>query len=126
MIFGQVPRIVFASLIAFFTGEMINAYVMARMKVWTKGKHLWSRTIGSTIVGQGMDSMIFYPIAFYGIWSNDVLLIVMFSNFLIKVTWEALLTPVTYKMVNMLKRAEGVDFFDDKTNFSPFKINTNK
>ncbi|MDG1996504.1 MAG: queuosine precursor transporter, partial [Emcibacteraceae bacterium] len=126
LIFGQVPRIVLASLIAFFTGEMINAYVMAKMKIWTKGKHLWSRTIGSTVVGQGMDSLIFYPVAFYGIWSNDVLLIVMFSNFLIKVGWEAVLTPVTYKMVNMLKRAEGVDFFDDKTDFSPFKINTYK
>ena len=124
MIFGQVPRIVLASLIAFFTGEMINAYVMARMKVWTKGKHLWTRTIGSTIVGQGMDSLIFYPVAFFGIWENDVLIIVMISNFLIKVAWEAILTPVTYKLVAMLKRAEGVDVFDDKTDFSPFKIDT--
>lgn len=124
LIFGQVPRIVLASLIAFFTGEMINAYVMARMKVWTKGKHLWTRTIGSTIVGQGMDSLIFYPIAFYGIWENDVLIIVMISNFFIKVAWEALLTPVTYKLVGLLKRAEGVDVFDVKTDFSPFKIDT--
>lgn len=124
LIFGQVPRIVLASLIAFFTGEMINAYVMARMKVWTKGKHLWTRTIGSTIVGQGMDSLIFYPVAFFGIWENDVLIIVMISNFLIKVAWEAILTPVTYKLVAMLKNAEGVDVFDDKTDFSPFKIDT--
>lgn len=124
LIFGQVPRIVLASLIAFFTGEMINAYVMARMKIWTKGKHLWTRTIGSTIVGQGMDSLIFYPVAFFGIWENDVIVIVMFSNFLIKVMWEAILTPVTYKLVAMLKCAEGVDVFDNKTNFSPFKIDT--
>jgi queuosine precursor transporter len=121
-IFGQVPRIVLASVTAFLVGEMINAYVMARMKIWTKGKHLWTRTIGSTVVGQGMDSMIFYPIAFYGIWENDILLIVMFSNFLIKVGWEALLTPVTYKLVGMLKRAENVDIFDDDTDFTPFKI----
>ncbi|MBT5185708.1 MAG: queuosine precursor transporter [Kordiimonadaceae bacterium] len=124
MIFGQVPRIVFASLIAFFVGEMINAYVMAKMKLWTKGKHLWTRTIGSTIVGQGFDSLIFYPVAFYGIWSNEVLFTVMFSNFLIKVGWEAVLTPVTYKLVAALKKAEDVEIFDDKTDFSPFKIKT--
>ncbi len=123
LIFGQVPRIVLASLIAFFTGEMINAYVMARMKIWTRGKHLWTRTIGSTVVGQGADSLIFYPVAFFGIWENDVLLTVMGSNFLIKVSWEATLTPVTYKLVSVLKKAEDVDIFDDNTNFSPFKIN---
>jgi queuosine precursor transporter len=124
LIFGQVPRIVLASLIAFFTGEMINAYVMARMKLWTKGKHLWTRTIGSTIVGQGVDSLIFYPIAFFGIWENDVIITVMISNFMIKVAWEAILTPVTYKLVAMLKKAENVEIFDEHTNFSPFKINT--
>ena len=123
LIFGQVPRIVLASLIAFFTGEMINAYVMARMKIWTRGKHLWTRTIGSTVVGQGMDSLIFYPVAFFGIWENDVLLTVMLSNFLIKVSWEAVLTPVTYKLVSVLKKAEDVEIFDDDTDFSPFKIN---
>lgn len=122
LIFGQVPRIVLASLIAFFTGEMINAYVMAKMKVWTKGKHLWSRTIGSTIVGQGMDSLIFYPVAFLGIWENSVLITVMISNFLIKVSWEAILTPITYKLVHILKRAENVEIFDENTDFSPFKI----
>lgn len=124
LIFGQVPRIVLASLGAFFTGEMINAYVMARMKIWTKGKHLWTRTIGSTVVGQGADSMIFYPVAFYGIWENDILLTVMVSNFLIKVSWEAILTPVTYQIVGFLKKVENVEIFDDKTDFSPFKINT--
>ena len=122
LIFGQVPRIVLASLIAFFIGEMINAYVMARMKLLTRGKHLWSRMIGSTIVGQGFDSLIFYPVAFFGIWDNDILLTVMFSNFLIKVLWEAALTPITYKLVSVLKRVENVEIFDEKTNFSPFKI----
>ena len=126
LIFGQVPRIVLASLIAFFTGEMINAYILARMKIWTKGKHLWTRTIGSTIVGQGADSLIFYPVAFFGLWDNDTLITVMFSNFLIKVGWEAVLTPVTYKIVAMLKKAENVEIFDTKTNFSPFKIDTDK
>ena len=101
---------------------MINAYVMARMKLLTRGKHLWSRTIGSTIVGQGFDSLIFYPVAFFGIWDNDILLTVMFSNFLIKVLWEAALTPITYKLVSVLKRVENVEIFDEKTNFSPFKI----
>lgn len=126
LIFGQVPRIVIASLIAFFTGELINAYVMARMKVWTKGKRLWTRTIGSTIVGQGADSLIFYPVAFYGIWDNVVLLTVMFSNFLIKVSWEAILTPVTYRIVGALKKAEDVEIFDENTDFTPFKINTDE
>ncbi|MEZ5757241.1 MAG: queuosine precursor transporter [Emcibacteraceae bacterium] len=124
MIFGQVPRIVLASLLAFFVGEIINAYVMARMKLLTRGKYLWTRTIGSTIVGQGADSLIFYPVAFFGIWNNDVLITVMFSNFLIKVSWEAILTPVTYKIVGFLKKVEGVEIFDDKTDFTPFKITT--
>ena len=105
-------------------GEMINAYVMAKMKIWTQGRYLWTRTIGSTILGQGSDSLIFYPIAFYGIWENSILITVMLSNFLIKVGWEAILTPVTYKVVNFLKRAENVDIFDNKTVFTPFKINT--
>lgn len=123
LIFGQVPRIVLASLLAFMAGEMINAYVMAKMKIWTQGKYLWTRTIGSTILGQGSDSLIFYPVAFYGIWENNILITVMLSNYLIKVGWEAILTPVTYKIVNFLKRVENVDIFDNKTAFTPFKIN---
>ena len=123
-IFGQVPRIVFASLTAFFVGEIVNAYVMAKMKIWTKGKHLWTRTIGSTVVGQGVDSLIFYPVAFFGIWDTSIIVTVMISNFLIKVAWEAVLTPVTYKLVAFLKKAEGVEIFDDKTDFTPFKIKT--
>ena len=119
-VFGLVPRIVLASIIAFWAGEFVNSYVMARMKIWTRGKALWSRTIGSTIVGQGIDSLLFYPIAFLGIWETRDVLIVMGSNWLLKVLWEAVLTPVTYVAVNRLKRAEGVDIFDDQTDFSPF------
>ena len=120
-VFGQVPRIVFASIIAFWAGEFVNSYVLARMKIWTQGKHLWSRTIGSTIFGQGVDSLIFYPLAFWGIWETQQVLTVMVTNWLLKVTWEAVLTPVTYVVVNTLKRHEGVDLFDEGTDFTPFK-----
>lgn len=120
-VFGQVPRIVFASIVAFWAGEFVNSYVLARMKVWTQGKHLWSRTIGSTIVGQGVDSLIFYPLAFWGIWSSSQVLTVLVTNWLLKVSWEVVLTPVTYAVVNKLKRHEGVDLFDEGTDFTPFK-----
>jgi len=120
-VFGQVPRIVFASIVAFWAGEFVNSYVLARMKVWTQGKHLWSRTIGSTVFGQGVDSLIFYPLAFWGIWSTSQVLTVMVTNWGLKVLWEALLTPVTYVVVNTLKRHEGVDLFDEGTDFTPFK-----
>ena len=121
-IFGQVPRIVAASVVAFWAGEFVNSYIMARMKIWTKGKHLWSRTIGSTIFGQGVDSLIFYPLAFLGAagWTTDLVLTVMVSNWLLKVLWEVLLTPVTYAVVGWLKRREGVDVYDKGTNFTPF------
>ncbi len=120
-IFGQVPRIVFASILAFWAGEFANSYVLARMKVWTKGRHLWTRTIGSTVVGQGIDSLIFYPLAFYGVWSSDTLLVVMATQFALKVGWEALLTPLTYAVVGWLKRREGIDVYDSRTDFTPFK-----
>ena len=120
-VFDQVWRIVFASITAFWAGEFINSYVMARMKIWTGGKHLWSRTIGSTVVGQGIDSLIFYPLAFLGTWSNEQVISVMITNWLLKVGWEVVLTPVTYGVVGWLKRKEGVDIFDEGTNFSPFK-----
>jgi len=122
-VFGQVPRIVLASIVAFWAGEFANSYVLARMKVWTRGKHLWSRTIGSTVVGQGIDSLIFYPLAFYGApgWPVEALLAVMLSQFVLKVAWEALLTPVTYAVVNGLKRAEGIDVYDEATDFTPFR-----
>jgi uncharacterized integral membrane protein (TIGR00697 family) len=121
-VFGQTPRIVLASLVAFFVGEFANSYVLAKLKVKTNGKMLWVRTIGSTIVGEGIDSAVFYPVAFLGVWSPDLVLQVMISNYLIKVAWEAIITPVTYKVVNFLKRAEQEDYFDKGTNFTPFSI----
>ncbi|MBU6253257.1 MAG: queuosine precursor transporter [Alphaproteobacteria bacterium] len=120
-VFGQVPRIVFASIIAFWAGEFVNSYVLARMKIWTQGKHLWSRTIGSTIFGQGVDSLIFYPLAFWGVWQSNQVMTVLVTNWLLKVSWEVVLTPITYLVVNTLKRHEGVDLFDEGTDFTPFK-----
>src|SRR4051812_40352241 len=122
-IFGQVPRIVFASCCAFWAGEFVNSFVLAKMKIWTSGKHLWTRTIGSTIVGEGVDSLLFYPLAFVGgaDWPTAVLLKVMATQFVLKVSWEVLLTPVTYAVVGFLKRREGIDVFDTDTNFTPFK-----
>ncbi len=121
-VFGQVPRIVLASIIAFWAGEFVNSYVMARMKVWTKGRLLWTRTIGSTVVGQGVDSALFYPIAFLGAsgWSTDLVITVALTQWLLKTGWEVVLTPVTYKAVSFLKRREGVEVFDTDTDFSPF------
>ncbi len=120
-VFGQVPRIVFASIVAFWAGEFVNSYVLARMKIWTRGKHLWSRTIGSTIFGQGVDSLIFYPLAFWGVWDTSQVMTVLVTNWLLKVSWEVVLTPVTYLVVNKLKQHEGVDLFDEGTDFTPFK-----
>jgi uncharacterized integral membrane protein (TIGR00697 family) len=122
-IFGQVPRIVFASLCAFWAGEFVNAYVLARMKIVTGGRHLWMRTIGSTVAGQGVDSLIFYPLAFWGAqgWTGDLVVKVLFTQWALKVAWEALLTPVTYIVVGGLKRAEGLDVYDRDTDFTPFR-----
>jgi hypothetical protein len=122
-VFGQVPRIVFASVIAFWVGEFANSYVLARLKLLTEGRHLWMRTIGSTIVGQGIDSLLFYPLAFYGAtgWPVEAMLWVMVSQFALKVAWEVLLTPVTYAVVGFLKRREGIDVYDSKTDFTPFR-----
>lgn len=119
-VFGSTWRIVLASILGFWAGEFVNSFVMAKMKVWTQGKALWTRTIGSTVVGQGVDSIIFYPIAFYGIWTTEAVITVMITNWALKVLWEALLTPVTYVVVNRLKEAEGVDLYDTETDFSPF------
>ena len=121
-VFGMTPRIVFASIIAFWCGEMANAFVMARMKVWSGGKHLYQRTIGSTVVGQGVDSLLFYPIAFIGVWEPSLLMEVVVTNYVLKVLWEVFLTPVTYQVVGALKKAEGVDVYDKETEFTPFSI----
>jgi uncharacterized integral membrane protein (TIGR00697 family) len=122
-VFGQVPRIAFASIIAFWAGEFVNSYVLARMKIWTKGRHLWTRTIGSTVFGQAVDSLIFYPVAFLGAagWTTSQVLTVLVTQWALKVGWEVILTPVTYIAVGWLKRREGIDVYDEGTNFTPFR-----
>ena len=119
-VFGSTWRIVAASILAFWAGEFVNSFVLAKMKIITAGKHLWARTIGSTVFGQGVDSLIFYPVAFLGIWSTAQVLTVMVTNWFLKVLWEAALTPVTYAVVGWFKAREGVDVFDRGTDFSPF------
>jgi queuosine precursor transporter len=123
-VFGGTPRIVLASLVAYFSGEFCNSYVLAKMKIVTSGRLLWSRTIGSTIVGEAVDSLVFYPLAFYGVWRPELVLRVMLTNYTLKVLWEVVMTPVTYQVVNFLKRAESEDYFDRGTNFTPFSLKT--
>jgi len=122
--FGSTWRIAGASLIAFLCGEFVNSYVLAKMKIWTAGRWLWTRTIGSTIFGEGVDSLLFYPLAFYGsgILPDEKLPLVMLSQFLAKVGVEVVFTPVTYKIVAWLKRAEHEDYYDRHTNFTPFSL----
>jgi len=124
LIFGQTWRIVAASLFAFWAGEFVNSYVLAKMKIATAGKYLWMRTIGSTFAGEAVDSLIFYPIAFLGTWSNEQVISVMIGNYFLKVFWEVIATPVTYKIVGFLKRAEHEDHFDRDTDFNPFSLST--
>lgn len=121
-VFGNSWRIVAASMAAFWVGEFANSFVLAKLKVWTEGRMLWLRTIGSTFVGQGLDSLIFYPLAFYGLagWPPETLMQVVLSQWAIKTAWEAFLTPVTYGVVGWLKNREGVDVYDRGTEFSPF------
>ncbi len=122
-IFGQVPRIVLASVCAFWAGEFVNSYIMARMKLWSEGRHLWMRTIGSTVLGEGVDSLIFYPLAFLGAagFTPGLVVTVMFTQWALKVAWEVVLTPLTYVVVGALKRAEGMEVFDRDTDFTPFR-----
>ena len=124
--FGSTWRIVLASMFAYFCGEFANSYVLAKMKILTAGKWLWTRTIGSTLFGEAVDSALFYPLAFYGsgIIPNDKLPLVMLSQFVIKVGVEIVFTPLTYKVVNALKRAEREDFYDRSTDFTPFSLKT--
>lgn len=121
-VFAGTPRIVLASLAAYFSGEFCNSYVLAKLKVWSRGRNLWLRTIGSTIVGEGVDSLVFYPLAFWGVWPERTLLQVLVANYALKVGWEALMTPLTYRIVNFLKRAEREDYFDRDTDFTPFSL----
>jgi queuosine precursor transporter len=121
-VFGSGWRIILASMSAFFVGELLESVVMAKMKIWSSGKHLWMRFWGSTIAGEGVDSLIFYPLAFYGMadWPVSALGEVMLSQFILKVSWEIILTPLTYAVVGWLKKREGVDVYDVGTNFTPF------
>ena len=122
-VFGNSWRIVAASMLAFFVGEFANSFVLAKMKLLTRGRWLWTRTIGSTIVGEGVDSLIFYPLAFLGAagWTVDEVLLVLITQWVLKVTWEVVLTPLTYVVVGWLKRREGIDVYDERTDFSPFR-----
>ncbi|MBS0225184.1 MAG: queuosine precursor transporter [Proteobacteria bacterium] len=122
VVFGNTWRIALASMIGYWVGDFVNAFVMARMKVLTGGKHLWTRTIGSTVVGQACDSITFYPIAFLGIWESTTLVKVILFNWTMKVLVEVVLTPVTYAVVGWLKRAEAVDTYDRATRFNPFSL----
>jgi len=122
LVFGNTGRVVLASLLAFWSGEFVNSFVMAKMKIWTKGKQLWSRTIGSTIVGQTVDSFIFYPLAFWGLWQPEDLLTAVLLAIVFKVVWEALLTPFTYAVVGHLKKIEHEDYYDNDTDFNPFSL----
>ncbi len=120
-VLGQVPRIVVASLIAYWAGEFTNAFVMARMKVLSGGKHLWMRTIGSTAVGQAVDTVLVMIIAFGGVMTVDQIIKVITSGYLFKLAYEVAATPLTYLVINFLKRKEGVDIIDSDTDFNPFK-----
>ena len=122
--FGSAWRVALASMIAYFCGEFVNSFVLAKMKIWMAGKRLWARTIGSTIFGEGVDSLLFYPLAFWGtgIIPNDKLPWVMLSQFVAKVLVEVAFTPVTYALVGFLKRAEGIDHYDRDTRFTPFSL----
>jgi uncharacterized integral membrane protein (TIGR00697 family) len=123
-IFGNTPRIVLASITAFWCGSFVNSFVMAKMKIWSNGRYLWTRVIGSTLCGEAVDSALFYSIAFYGLWDPGLLASVMLTQYLLKSGWEIIMTPVTYRIVGFLKRAEQEDFYDRHTNFTPFSLKT--
>jgi hypothetical protein len=122
--FGNTWRIVAASMFAYFCGEFVNSYVLAKMKIRTAGRWLWTRTIGSTIAGEAVDSALFYPLAFHGtgIIPDEKLPLVMTAQFVAKVAVEVVLTPVTYRVVGWLKRAEHEDYYDRDTDFNPFTL----
>ena len=122
--FGSAWRVALASMLAYFCGEFVNSFVLAKMKILTEGKWLWTRTIGSTIFGEGVDSLLFYPLAFYGtgIIPNEALPKVMLAQFVAKVGVEVVFTPVTYAVVGFLKRAEAEDYYDRHTRFTPFSL----
>jgi uncharacterized integral membrane protein (TIGR00697 family) len=121
-ILGYAPRLLAASFLAYLVGEFLNAYVLAKMKIATKGRWLWTRTIGSTLVGQGLDSLVFITLAFIGTIPPKTLALAIFTQWVVKSAYEAAATPLTYISVNFLKRHEGLDVYDRDTRFSPFLI----
>ncbi|MFH1218785.1 MAG: queuosine precursor transporter [Candidatus Peregrinibacteria bacterium] len=122
VILGWTPRIVLGSVLAYAVGEFSNSYVLAKIKIWMDGKFLWVRTIVSTIVGEGLDTIIFVMVAFYGVLPNELLVAVILSNYIFKVGVEILFTPVTYLIVGFLKKSERMDVYDKGTNFNPFRL----
>jgi len=120
--FGNTPRIAGGSVVAFWCGSFVNSYVLAKMKIWTQGRWLWTRTIGSTLCGELVDSGLFYTIAFAGLWPASELLTVTTTQYVLKSVWEVLATPATYWIVGFLKRAEREDYYDRHTNFTPFSL----
>jgi uncharacterized integral membrane protein (TIGR00697 family) len=122
-VFYTVPRFILASLVAFWLGEFTNSYTLAKMKLWTDGKWLWTRTVGSTVTGQLVDTTVLILMAFGGHTPWSTMLNLILSGYFAKVLYEALATPLTYLVVNKLKRAEGVDVYDRDTNFNPFASN---
>jgi hypothetical protein len=122
--FGNTPRIICASIIAFWCGSFVNSYVLAKMKIWTQGRWLWTRLIGSTVCGELVDTALFYTIAFAGLWSVSDLTAVALDQYVLKSLWEVIATPLTYRIVAFLKRAEQEDYYDLDTNFTPFSLKT--
>jgi len=121
-VFGSTPRIIAASVLAFWCGSFVNSFVLAKMKILTQGRWLWTRTIGSTMCGELIDTVLFSTIAFAGTMTRNELLTVMTTQYVLKSGWEVLSTPLTYKLVNFLKRAEHEDYYDRNTNFTPFSL----
>lgn len=119
-ILGLTPRIVLASLVAYLSGSFSNSFILAKMKIWTKGKMLWTRTIGSTVVGEFVDSTLFILIAFWGVLPGSLLLTLILSNYIFKTLVEIVFTPATYRVVKLLKKSEDYDHYDKGTNFNPF------
>ena len=121
-IFGNTPRIVAASIVAFLCGTFVNSYVLAKMKIWTRGRWLWTRIVGSTLCGELVDSVIFYFVAFYGRIPQSHLILLTLTQYGLKSGWEIIATPVTYRIVAFLKKAESEDYYDTDTNFTPFSL----
>ena len=122
VVFGNTWRIVMGSIVAFWAGSLVNSFVLAKLKIQTEGKHLWLRTIGSTMAGELVDSSLFYFLAFYAIWPTEQVIQVAITQYILKTSWEVLATPMTYRIVAFLKRKENEDFYDTDTNFTPFKV----